>query len=259
LLGRPVVPVFWLADEDHDLAEVSSLKYPTPGGTWESATINTEGNPGGAVSTFLPDRSQSISLANQLALFARNSEDAAWLRTEAPPSAGETLAHWFKRLLNHILGSHGLVFMGSNHPLAKKQISGLMENAFRLEPDLIKAVEERSTQLEQNYHRQATVGKNLFFYFEASGRRIRLEPGRDNTHRAGETILPDHVWLDQMRATPERFSPNVFLRPVLQDALLPALAYVGGPGEIAYHAQLRPLYSLLDVDAPFLLPRFCAT
>lgn len=259
MLRRPVVPVFWLADEDHDLAEVSSLQYPTSGGTWESATISTEGTPGGAVSTFLPDAHQSARLADQLAMFARNLEDAAWMRSEAPPRAGETLAQWFRRLLNYILGSHGLVFMGSNHPLVKKQISGLMENAFRFEPDLMKAVEERSLQLEQSFHRQATVGKNLFFYFDASGRRIRLEPGVDNTHSAGETTLPDHVWLDQIRTTPERFSPNVFLRPVLQDALLPTLAYVGGPGEIAYHAQLRPLYSLLDVDAPFLLPRFCAT
>jgi bacillithiol biosynthesis cysteine-adding enzyme BshC len=119
----------------------------------------------------------------------------------------------------------------------------------------------QSEVLEQSgYHKQVLVQESNLFWIDEDRNRIKIqfENGLWQTDGNG------HSWSDEeligaIHASPERFSPNVFLRPIIQDSFLPTFAYAGGPGEIAYHAQMKPMYHMFGLQMPVVIPRFSAT
>jgi len=265
--GVEHVPVFWLATEDHDLAEVDqvSLLTKTSVETLRAGLKVPHAVPVGGVVPG-PELETVLEQASELMEFAPVSE---WLRECYLPKdvAQPTLALAFGRLMARIFAEQGLVVMDAAsrefHALGARTLRYAIEHADELQKALI----VRGEQLVRaGYHAQVLVsegGSMLFLLDEATGERVALRrtPSSDGDAqwKAGGRVYSSADLIAILEAAPERLSPNALLRPVFQDTLLPTAAYVGGPAEIAYFAQSAVLYeAILGRIAP-VLPRLSAT
>jgi uncharacterized protein YllA (UPF0747 family) len=234
--GIPAAPVFWIATEDHDLAEVSSTHvFDTrirPVRLDAQAGLHA-GGPVGRIP--LPDPPLSL-LAEALDGFL-HAEDVL-KRTASAYRNGRTFGEAFHALLDNLLGPFGLVFIDPLAPEIRALAAPLLAKAWEQREQLGAALAQRRQELEQNgFHAQVEVenGTGLFFVLDGETRR----------RAAAFSGNP----------APEQLSPNALLRPVMQDWLLPTAIYVGGPAEIAYFAQSEVLYSRLLGRMPAVLPR----
>jgi bacillithiol biosynthesis cysteine-adding enzyme BshC len=260
--GREHVPVFWLASEDHDLAEVDqvSLLTKTSVETLKLGLSAAKPLPVGA----LPLGEAAARLAAEL---ERASELLGWapvcdlLRECYAPDA--TLAGGFGKLLTRIFAVQGLVVLDAAsrefHALGAPVLRYALEHAEDLEAALI----GRSKELEAaGYHAQVLVvaGHSLLFLIDAeTGARLPLRRADAGAWKAGSRNYSTAELLAVLDAEPERLSPNALLRPVFQDCILPTAAYVGGPAEIAYFAQSTVVYEQALGRVTPVLPRLSAT
>lgn len=245
--GVPVVPVFWLADEDSDLAEITSLGFPIRDG-WHNEPLKLD-SVAARAAAFVPigfDRSRFFdALAAQFPESEFKADVLAMLRAAYPDDA-TTLVDGFARLLTNLFSKHGLVLAGSNHPDIKSILAEPMALAAERHVDIESVLRTRSDQIASLFHAQAHVGSTLLFEHHPEHGRVRIDAG-------GSDLAAD------IRREPARYSPNVFLRPILQDTLLPTVAYVAGPAEAAYYAQMGDLYPIFGRRMPVILPRWSVT
>lgn len=259
LLDRPVVPVFWLADEDHDFLEATQLGFLC-NEQWMSLEYEngTSGIPvgrerfGSRIGEF-SDRlfgslCESDFTADLRKLFARHYKK------------GNSFRDAFAGLLLELFGRYGLVLAGSDDERFKSLIAGPMAKAAGESETLFESLERQSVELESvGYERQAFVQPSNLFHIDAQQvrRKLELDQGRWNSSNG-------HAWSSEelereILRSPADLSPNVFLRPIMQDRLLPTLAYVCGPGELAYYAQMKRAYEWAGQQMPMLLPRLSMT
>lgn len=245
--GVPVIPVFWMADEDSDLAEITSLGFPTRDG-WHTETLALDSIAAHAAA-FVPvgaDRGRFFdALAEQLPESEFKPDIMGMLR-DAYPDDAISLVDGFARLLTSLFSKHGLVLAGSNHPDIKAILADPMALAAERHAEIETALRSRSEGIAAIYHAQAQVGATLLFEHHPDKGRMRIDAG-------GSALAAD------IRRDPARYSPNVFLRPILQDALLPTAAYVAGPAEAAYYAQMGEMYPIFGRRMPVILPRWSVT
>ena len=257
--GLPAVPVFWLATEDHDLAEIDHVwvfdAQNRPIRLQASASpADGAGRPVGPLA--VGDASRA-SLQRALADLPFGSEITR-LAQEAYPD-GVTFGGGFKSLLRRLLAPHGVLLLDPLSPGVRRLAAPLLRQVIEQGPELNVALRARGRQLEQSgYHAQVHVEEStsLFFLIE-NGRRISLrrsgQSGREYTAN-GRTHQQARL-LARLEDEAEAFSPNALLRPVVQDFLLPTVAYLGGPAELAYLAQSEVLYRRLLGRMPVALPR----
>jgi bacillithiol biosynthesis cysteine-adding enzyme BshC len=264
--GREHVPVFWLASEDHDLAEVDQVALLSKTGV-ETLRLGLKAAatlPVGAM--VLGDRGDE-GHDRLLAEVERLSELLAW----APVSevvrecyaTGATFAGAFGRLISKIFAAQGLVVMDAAsrefHALGADVLRAAIERADELEAALLARSEEL---VSAGYHAQVLVvpGHSLLFLVDAeSGARLPLRRNEKGEWKAGSQTYSAAELLEILANEPERLSPNALLRPVFQDCILPTAAYVGGPAEIAYFAQSQVLYAEVLGRVTPVLPRLSAT
>ncbi|HEY0309266.1 MAG TPA: bacillithiol biosynthesis cysteine-adding enzyme BshC [Acidobacteriaceae bacterium] len=250
--GHPHVPIFWLATEDHDLAEVNHVHMlsSTDVESLKAAIPHTAGQPVGGL-RLRDGITQALDRATELLAHAPVSEA---LREAYAP--GATLAGAFARFIAGVFAAHGLIVLDAAsrefHSLAAPTLEYAIRNAAALQSELRK----RSTELEKaGYHAQVLVAENastLFLIDETTGVRNALRLAADSPDtpdappwKAGTSAYCTKQLLEILRTAPERLSPNVLLRPVFQDTLLPTSLYIGGPAEIAYFAQSQVLYQAI--------------
>jgi len=167
-------------------------------------------------------------------------------------------------MMTSLLGSHGLIFLDPLDPALKKLAAPLYSAAAKQAPEIAKAIEKRSADLEADgYHAQVMATANsfpLFLHDEKGARRavVRSDDGKYKAKELDAEYTADEL-ADLALKTPERFSPNVTLRAVVQDYLLPTIAYYGGAAEIAYFAQTAEVYRVLGRPATPILPRSSLT
>jgi bacillithiol biosynthesis cysteine-adding enzyme BshC len=163
-------------------------------------------------------------------------------------------------MMTSLLGSHGLILLDPLDPELKQLAAPLYSQAARQAPEIGAALEQRSSELERDgYHAQVLASANTFplFLHDENGARhamVRVENGKYKTKALDEEYTADELAM-MAQETPERFSPNVTLRAVVQDYLLPTIAYYGGAAEIAYFAQTAEVYRVLERPATPILPR----
>lgn len=258
--GRPVVPVFWLADEDHDIEEVSAIHLPESYDTKEikySHKSYSDAPP--ASSIHLGDELNNVW--DQLNEHIDETDFTADLmeELEACYQSNMTFGEAFGRLLMSYFQKHGLLLAGSMDPAAKTHTKHLMKAAVRSQSEIVKVLDDTTYALkEAGYHDQVQVQSSNLFYLNDDGERIKIQ------FVDGTWSIPGKNWtqeelIDTIESHPHKFSPNVFLRPILQDFMLPVAAYVGGPGEISYYAQMKDFYRCFDFKMPIILPRFSLT
>ena len=254
--GLDAVPVFWLATEDHDLAEVNHSFCNAKSGLAHlelAATPEIEGRRVGEIrfgAAIEPLVAQAVNcLEGPLA-----GEVGLALRESYTPS--DTYGSAYGKLMARLLAQRGLIFFDpldpSLHRLASKVFRQALHDADSLQEELA----ARSKELEANgFHAQVKVasGSTLLFY-NIKGRRHPVRKQKDR-FLAGDSAFS----LDELHAaietTPEAVTPSVLLRPVFQDALLPTAAYIGGPSEVAYMAQVQVSCRRILGRMPAILPR----
>jgi bacillithiol synthase len=262
--GVEHVPIFWLATEDHDLAEVDQVSFLTKTSveTLRAGLKVRHAVPVGGVVP-RPELDVVLERASELLEFAPVSE---WLREcYLSGSDGErpTLAVAFGRLIARIFAEQGLVVIDASsrefHALGARALRYAIEHADELQKALIARSEEL---VKHGYHAQVLVaesGSMLFLLDEATGERVALRRNSDAQWKAGGRVYSSSDLIAILETAPERLSPNALLRPVFQDTVLPTAAYVGGPAEIAYFAQSAVLYDAILGRITPVLPRLSAT
>ena len=254
--GVDAVPLFWLATEDHDLAEVNQVPLPAADGRMEivTAAVKASANvPVGDV-RFGAEIEPLVERAARLL----NPELSAMLHSSY--RAGETFGSAFGRLFSQLFAGTGLILMQpldwDVHSLAKPLLRSAVQRAEELDRELLR----RGKQLQAaGYHEQVRVtgSSTLLFILQNGERSVMQIAGDDFLVRAQR--LPRAEVLERLEQHPEQFSPNVLLRPVIQDYLLPTVVYFGGPSEIAYFAQAAVVYQNLLGRVTPVLPRLSLT
>jgi bacillithiol biosynthesis cysteine-adding enzyme BshC len=248
--GTPAVPVFWCATEDHDLAEVDHAWLFDQMARPEKVSITNSvvaGGPVGAIElNAIPVEEVRKALGDLP--FAQDVID----RLVGAYRPGMTLGQAFQAFLRDVLASFPLVFIDPLHPEIRQIAAPLLREAADRVPELVADVQERNNELAKaGYHAQVLVEDDTSLLFLLGDRRrvpIRFTDGAFATKdaRFSAAELGSHA---------TALSPNALLRPVMQDFLLPTVAYVGGPAEIAYMAQSAVLYERLLGRMPVIYPR----
>jgi bacillithiol biosynthesis cysteine-adding enzyme BshC len=259
--GVPAVPVFWIDSEDHDWDEVASTTVLDADLRPHKVTIE---RPAGAAdqpvaAVRLDERIVSAlsSLRDTLPHTEFTASLLAGLERDYAPGTG--MAEAFGRWLERWLGARGLVVFDAADPAAKPLASRVfareLETAGRT---AALAADAGATLASLGYHAQVGVNPDGVALFHLDGGRhaIRRENGR---LVAGAAAFSLDQLLELARTSPQQLSPNVLLRPVVQDTLFPTVCYVSGPRELAYLGQLRGVYEHFGVPMPLVYPRVMAT
>ena len=263
--GIDTVPVFWLATYDHDLAEVNHVSIPGPDGGLQVLTTPSHDVPGAPVGAVrLGD--EILPLVEQAAKLLGDSEATQFLRDSYRP--GEFLGTAFARLYARVFADWGVIVLDASDPELDRVAEPMFRAAIERADELAAALLARGEALEAaGYHQQVKVTPSSVLLFTLrQGARTPIHRRGDGpaaefvigTDPAAEKLSSTQL-LDRIKSVPEQFSPNVLLRPIIQDYLLPTLAYTGGAAEAAYFAQAGAVYeSLLGRVTP-IVPRFSAT
>lgn len=252
--GVDAVPVFWMATEDHDLDEVRHTAF-FHNGKLVKFELPQRGNaaPVGRVPL-----GSEVDALRQVATDVLGSDGGTELAAilnecyERQETYGSAFGKLFSRLLKHA----GLILLDPLdlrlHRLAEPLLSRAVEERDAIDAALLK----RDKQLEQaGYAPQVRVTSRstILFHISPDGRQVITDG--DGKFESGDRTWSKQELLDAVRSEPENFSPNALFRPVVQDFLLPTIAYIGGPAEISYFAQSEVLYRQLLGRMPVMLPR----
>ena len=258
------VPVFWLEGEDHDFEEVTSVKILTAANDlveyrYEMKLSSDDQNFGAVGKLELDERIESIFGEMEQALVQTEFKPKVLELFRTAYQKGMTFNRAFAHLLNDLLENSGLVFLDPNDREIKRLLVPLFRRELTETPHFCKLVIDQSADLEKQYHAQVKPKSLNLFFFHHGGRYL-LEPRGDGYSLKGtrQHLTRETVW-GALENSPELFSSNVVLRPICQDWLLPTVAYVAGPAEVAYFAQLKPLYDDVGIPQPIIYPRASAT
>ena len=257
-LGKAVVPIFWLAADDDDVAEVNRLTITNRENELISLSCafdTAERRPVSQV--HLTEDIENSHRALSAAIAETEFKSEVLQALQQAYRAGASLPEAFARWLLNLLGQYGLVVMNPADPALKHLALPLFEREMSANSPSTAAALRAVANLTQNgYDSQVSLRPDRFNLFYVQTQRHTLE------QRDGRFVSTDGALefsraelLQHLQEHPENFSPNVMLRPVLQDFLLPTVAYVAGPAEIAYFAQLRNVYEAFDVPMPVIFPR----
>jgi bacillithiol biosynthesis cysteine-adding enzyme BshC len=253
--GVNAVPVFWLATEDHDLAEVNHSFFAKRGG-FERFDLPVDGLADRRVGDIHLGEPVRELFTQATALLAGPCAEkiAQWISESYAPA--ETFGSAFGKLMTRIFAGRGLIFLDPMSPELHRLSLPVVRRAVKEHAALASEVVARSEALEKaGFHAQVKVtGQSTLVFRIVDGQRLVLRPVNGGL-AAGSTTESLDATLGALEAHPEDFSPSALLRPVVQDALLPTVAYIAGAAEAAYHAQTSVLYKKILGRAPAILPR----
>ena len=262
--GAEFIPVFWMESNDHDIEEANNISLLDS----ESELVKLEYLPKhyvpGCSMKDVPVDDGFRNLVLDLEARLPNTE-FKWdtfeiIRGSYAPS--QSLSYGFGRMMAQLLGKYGLVLLDPSDPDIKRLMAPIFERDIRSPLESMQIVDAAGEKLRsRGYESQIEKSwDSTGLFIEERGVRRKLFFREDHFRMDGsKTILDSEELLKTLRAEPWRFSPNVALRPVTQDYMMPTVAYVAGPGEISYFAQLGDLYAFLDVHMPMIYPRASLT
>jgi bacillithiol biosynthesis cysteine-adding enzyme BshC len=259
--GVPVVPVFWIDAEDHDWDEVAGctvldadfaprrVRLASPAGAGE-----------GPVARVCLDEGAAAALAELEALLPPTEftpQLLADLRAAYRPGVG--MSHAFGAWIESLLGPLGLVVYDSADPATKPAVGPLFVRELSMPGRTATLAAEAGAEMEAlGYHAQVTPTPDSVALFHLGDTRQPIKRQGDG-FLIGETPVAAATLVDEATRAPQHFSPNVLLRPLVQDTLFPTAAYVGGPSELVYLGQLKGVYAQFGVPMPLVYPRASAT
>jgi bacillithiol biosynthesis cysteine-adding enzyme BshC len=259
LLNRPVIPCFWMATDDHDFAEISSVGFLGRGG--ESLKLSYDS----------PDASANLPIAdvkyddNILAVLDQLEQTMLDTEFKKPllnyiketHKPGVPIAESFARLFNHLIGDYGIVLVDPNFPGLKQHFKKIFAYEIENHQQTFSAFDKQSKWLiESGYHAQIHKTGELLNLFYHNPKRSNLSLTGES-YRVGDSDqkYSQTKLMQMVQDHPDLFSPNALLRPIAQAAAFPTLCQITGPSELAYYAQIAPLFELFDVPLPIIFPR----
>jgi bacillithiol synthase len=263
--GATVVPMFWLQTEDHDLVEIASCSVPGPRVCKTiAAPIAADNRISIAHLALPPEVAECLDrLADALGEGVLAEAHVARLRRHY--RAGVSWSAAFAGVLAELFAPEGLVMIDPRDPALAAQAAPVHAHALEHADRIAAAMVARCAELERagaSVPVHVRPGAPLSFFHPDGplGPRVRLErsdsgPGDGFAEVGGGCVHEHAALLAALRDEPRRFSTSALLRPIVQDTLLPTVAYVGGPSEVAYFAQLGPLYRAFDRSPPLVVPR----
>jgi len=255
--GLDCVPIFWLATEDHDFAEVSHSTLRGSDGSLHPVAIPPtapEGTPVGKIAI----GEQGSEIIREAGKLLAEGPFREWL-TECYQSK-ETLGSAFGKLFARIFADFGLILLDPSDAALHQLAAPLYRDAAARSAEIVEALEERGRALERaGYHEQVKVtAATTPLFADKNGVRTPIRR-TDEGFAIGDERCTTEELGSCIAQHPEKFSPNVLLRPVVQDFLLPTVAYLGGPAEVAYFAQVGVVYEKLLGRVTPILPRASVT
>ena len=258
----PCVAIFWIDAEDHDWDEVRSCTVYDAALGAQSVSLSArsaDAEAGPVATVQLDDRILGVldELERLLPPTEFRTEIMAALRQAYRPGMG--MADAFGTWMESVLGPRGLVVYDSSDPATKPLVSRLFAREVAMPGKTARLAAQAGADLvARGYHSQVQGHADSLALF-------RLHPGRrsirqqDGHFLVGDDAVATATLAADAHAHPEHFSPNVLLRPVVQDTLFPTVCYVAGPNELAYLGQLRGVYDHFGVPMPLMYPRTTAT
>jgi bacillithiol biosynthesis cysteine-adding enzyme BshC len=259
---RPVVPIFWVAGDDHDYAEASRISWIAADGSVRTSGLPPRSREAPLTPLYRePLGPEIVAVLDTLDADLPPTEfktwTLEWLRRHYRPEA--TIAGSFAGALAELLAPAGVVCLDSTNRVVKRAAARYLMRALSSAEELDRELEQRSRELQAtgiNPDVPVGDGATLVMLETPLGRdRLLLENGGFVTRR-GEQRFDLEVLERIATVEPERLSPNVLLRPVVESALLPTVAYLAGPGELTYLALTHPVYDHLGVSRQAVLPRW---
>lgn len=232
------VPVYWMATEDHDFAEINHFSLFGKKLAWETSQA-------GAVGRMNPKELENLIL--EMAECPAVFKDA-YLNNE-------TLANAARCYANELFGQQGLICVDADNRELKKIFAPIIKNDL-LQHTAFDLVSNTTKELEHLGYKTQISPREINFFYLADGLRERIVQ-EENTYKVLNTNLQftQEEILALLENEPERFSPNVVLRPVYEEIILPNLAYIGGPSEVPYWLQLKSIFDFHQIEFPILMPR----
>ncbi|MGZ4838815.1 MAG: bacillithiol biosynthesis cysteine-adding enzyme BshC [Terriglobales bacterium] len=255
--GVDCVPVFWLATEDHDLAEVNHVTLLTSKGKLERLATQSKGAANAPISEirFGSEIESVVARASEL---LGESEVTELIKRAYRP--GETLGSAFAQLFARLFADFGVVLLDASDPELHEIGRPVYRAAAMGAEEIDLALLQRGKELRAaGYHEQVKVTPSSTLLFQQRNGAREVVHRRNGGFVIGRDLVSREELLAQIAAEPQRFSANVLLRPVVQDFLLPTIAYSGGPAEVAYFAQAAVVYEEVLGRVTPVLPRFSAT
>ncbi len=232
------IPVYWMASEDHDIDEIRSFSLFAKKYTWDTGQTGPVG------------RMDPASLKEVLEMLPERSEifEKAYLEHD-------TLAKSVRYYVNELFSDSGLIVIDADNGALKSQIIHVLRDDL-LDHHANDLVESTSAELAELGYKSQVYPRaiNLFYISGNIRKRIIKEAGVFKVFETDLEFTEDEI-LKELESSPEKFSPNVILRPLYQEVILPNVAYVGGPAEVAYWLQLKSTFTHFGIQYPILLPR----
>ena len=260
----PAVAVFWIDAEDHDWEEVRSCAVLDDVLAPRVAELpaRPSGDQGSVAGTTLDTHVTAAIEELRAALPATEFREPLLDRLAAAYTPGRGMADAFARWLEEVLGARGLVVYDCSDPAAKALAAPVFARELAVPGETARLAAEAGVQLKAaGYHAQVEAAETaaaLFRLDPQTGARqaVRLDGAR---FLVGDEPMEAASLAREALEQPARFSPNVLLRPIVQDTLFPTICYVAGPSELAYLAQLKGVYAHFGVPMPLMFPRASAT
>jgi bacillithiol biosynthesis cysteine-adding enzyme BshC len=257
--NRPVVPVFWLEDNDHDAREAATAHLLKQDNTIEAVMAWDESDPRRPVADRTFSAAEIDNIRQALTTFNGAFADTERSRLEQIYTEGASWVDAFLAVLQPLLGSWGVVVIRASDVIATGMHLPLVLQDVRHPGVTAQRVASTTSHLEAaGYHGQAQMGDFGFFLLDDDGRQ-RMTSSADRTVHAGSATWTMAEIEQIAQESPWRFSPGVLMRPIVQDAILPTVACILGPSEMAYNAQLHDAYAWFGVRRAHPVLRHTAT
>ena len=241
------VPIYWMASEDHDFEEINYFNF-------KGKKVHWNRDSSGAVGEL-----NTNGLEDVLKIFASelgHGENADFLKDLFKNSYLQktNLADATRYLANELFKDYGLVILDGNESELKRLFIPFIEREL-IEQVSYKSVSNTNTALSKQYKIQVNPREINLFYLTQGLRERIIE--KDGIYKVNETHISfsKKEILEELNSFPERFSPNVIMRPLYQEVILPNLCYIGGGGELAYWLELKAYFEVVNVPFPILLLR----
>jgi bacillithiol biosynthesis cysteine-adding enzyme BshC len=259
--GIPAIAIFWIDAEDHDWAEVKSCGVLDASLTRRTVAI---GDPPGShvepVARVRLDATVDAAIHELSAALPQSEFTESLIASiRSAYGAGTGMVDAFGRWMESVLGPRGLVVFDSADPATKPFAATLFTREIECAGRTARLAADAGVALEgHGYTAQVTPQADTVALFHLNGGRqpVRIQ---GDAFLVGDSIVPKDALLERIRQAPAEFSPNVLLRPIVQDTLFPTVCYVAGPNELAYLGQLRGVYENFDVPMPLIYQRATAT
>lgn len=244
---KQFVPIYWMATEDHDFDEINYFKYQGSKIVWNRAD-------GGAVGQFSTEGLETVlsEFSNKLGA----SKNAQFLKDlfKKAYTTHKTLGEATRYIATILFGEYGLVIVDGDDKKLKELFAPYVRQELK-EQLSSKKVVDTNTELEKHYSIQVNPREINLFYLSKNRRdRIVFENGVYKIHETNKSFTFTEIE-QELTNFPERFSPNVIMRPLYQEVILPNLGYVGGGGELAYWMQLKAYFNSVNIPFPVLVLR----